>query len=142
MDEFDESDEWRAADERRAALHEAVDAWWRRLYAAGDKLHSATLAGDNIADLDDLVEAVDSVLQDWPSVRDACRTQWSPRTPPEVPTSGWGDLRPGERRVHYFRADNEGRSSCGRVGLYQGPRYRMPVAGQACAACLRKEAGR
>lgn len=31
---------------------------------------------------------------------------------------GWGVMRPGDRRFHYYRG---GRSLCGRVGFYAGP---------------------
>jgi hypothetical protein len=34
-------------------------------------------------------------------------------------TEGWGVIRPGDRRAHYYDAD--GFSLCRRVGFYNGP---------------------
>ena len=33
-------------------------------------------------------------------------------------SEGWGVIRPGDRRAHYYRS---GLSLCGRVGFYAGP---------------------
>jgi hypothetical protein len=34
------------------------------------------------------------------------------------PREGWGVIRPGDRRAHYYR---DGMSLCRRVGFYAGP---------------------
>jgi len=49
-------------------------------------------------------------------------------------TEGWGVLRPGDRRFHYYR---ESFSLCRRVGFYAGPLDAdtgKPTA-KDCAAC-------
>ena len=50
---------------------------------------------------------------------------------------GWGVLRPGDRRHHYYR---DSMSLCGRVGFYFG--HLDPDNGrlgpQDCAACSKK----
>lgn len=55
---------------------------------------------------------------------------------PDKPTEGWGVMRPGDRRYHYYR-DQE--SLCRRVGFYRGDLE--PDSGKAdkldCAACRR-----
>jgi hypothetical protein len=50
------------------------------------------------------------------------------------PTEGWGVMRPGDRRYHYYR---DTMSLCRRVGFYQGeldPETDAPTP-QDCAAC-------
>ena len=49
---------------------------------------------------------------------------------------GWGVIRPGDRKAHYYR---DGFSLCGRVGFYNGDLE--PDKGpcvEDCAACRRK----
>lgn len=54
----------------------------------------------------------------------------------ETPEEGWGVIRPGDRKAHYYR---ETMSLCRRVGLYSGPLDTSGAAGpDDCAAC-RKE---
>lgn len=52
-------------------------------------------------------------------------------------TEGWGVIRPGERKAHYYR---DTRSLCGRVGLYQGQLVRDGVwlAADCCTACRKR----
>ncbi len=49
---------------------------------------------------------------------------------------GWGVLRPGDRRTHYY---HKGFSLCGRVGFYNGPleadSYKSP---DDCKACRKR----
>jgi len=48
-------------------------------------------------------------------------------------TEGWGVIRPGDRRAHYYRF---GMSLCNRIGLYGGPLDPDEfVSKQDCAAC-------
>jgi hypothetical protein len=50
------------------------------------------------------------------------------------PSEGWGVMRPGDRRYHYYR---DTMSLCRRVGFYQGeltPDTYEPTP-QDCAAC-------
>lgn len=35
-----------------------------------------------------------------------------------MPEEGWGVIRPGDRKAHYYR---NGMSLCRRVGFYRGP---------------------
>jgi hypothetical protein len=37
----------------------------------------------------------------------------------EKPSEGWGVIRPGDRKAHYYGSD--GFSLCRRVGFYNGP---------------------
>jgi hypothetical protein len=37
----------------------------------------------------------------------------------ETPAEGWGVIRPGDRKAHYYGPD--GFSLCRRVGFYRGP---------------------
>jgi hypothetical protein len=49
---------------------------------------------------------------------------------------GWGCIRPGDRKAHYYRGSF---SLCGRVGFYMGPLE--PDDGKGpddCAACRKK----
>ena len=49
---------------------------------------------------------------------------------------GWGVIRPGDRKAHYYR---DGFSLCRRVGFYAG--WLEPDSGPSrddCAACRRK----
>ena len=39
----------------------------------------------------------------------------------EALKEGWGVIRPGDRRAHYYRSSM---SLCRRVGFYHGPLYR------------------
>jgi hypothetical protein len=48
-------------------------------------------------------------------------------------TEGWGVIRPGDRRAHYYRSMT---ALCRRVGFYQGPLEPDEFASkQDCAAC-------
>ena len=52
------------------------------------------------------------------------------------PDEGWGVIRPGDRKAHYYR---ETTSLCRRVGFYQGPLDENDKPSpDDCAAC-RKE---
>jgi hypothetical protein len=52
---------------------------------------------------------------------------------PTEPAEGWGDIRPGDRKAHYYRATM---SLCRRVGLYFGPLDAdMASSPDDCAAC-------
>ena len=54
-------------------------------------------------------------------------------------TEGWGVIRPGDRKAHYYR---ESMSLCRRVGFYFGPLEPDDKAGpDDCTAC-RKVLGR
>lgn len=57
--------------------------------------------------------------------------------PEPAPTEGWGVMRPGDRRFHYYRT---GLSLCGRVGFYRGELEAEDGsrATHECAACLRR----
>ena len=49
---------------------------------------------------------------------------------------GWGVIRPGDRKAHYYR---ETMSLCGRVGFYRG--FLEPDNGKSsadCAACRKR----
>lgn len=55
----------------------------------------------------------------------------------EGPTEGWGVIRPGDRKAHYYR---KGMSLCRRIGFYSG--YIEPaddtkstISPDDCAAC-------
>ena len=51
-------------------------------------------------------------------------------------TEGWGVIRPGDRKAHYYRGTM---SLCRRVGFYHGPLEPDAfTSNQDCAAC-RKE---
>lgn len=48
-------------------------------------------------------------------------------------TEGWGVIRPGDRKAHYYR---ETMSLCRRVGFYRGPLDADAFASKDdCAAC-------
>jgi hypothetical protein len=52
------------------------------------------------------------------------------------PNEGWGVIRPGDRKAHYYV---DMTSLCGRVGFYRGPLD--PDTGPSrddCAACRKK----
>ena len=49
---------------------------------------------------------------------------------------GWGPIRPGDRKAHYYR---NGDSLCRRVGLYRGPLEADEFeSSDDCAACRKK----
>ena len=49
---------------------------------------------------------------------------------------GWGDIRPGDRKAHYYRNSD---SLCGRVGFYFGELEADTYKSSAdCAACRKK----
>jgi hypothetical protein len=49
---------------------------------------------------------------------------------------GWGVIRPGDRRAHYYR---DMTSLCGRVGFYTGPLDADSFTSKDdCAACRKK----
>jgi len=49
---------------------------------------------------------------------------------------GWGVIRPGDRKAHYYR---EGTSLCQRVGFYTGPLDPdNAISLDDCVACRRK----
>jgi hypothetical protein len=55
-------------------------------------------------------------------------------TPAEAATEGWGVMRPGDRRFHYYRNMD---SLCRRIGFYRGeltPDNGKPTKDD-CAAC-------
>ena len=60
-----------------------------------------------------------------------------------VITEGWGVIRPGDRKAHYYR---NGMSLCRRVGFYGGPldpdTKPSPDDHAACRKLLDREAGR
>lgn len=50
-------------------------------------------------------------------------------------TEGWGVIRPGDRKAHYYR---EGTALCRRVGFYRGPLEADEFTSkQDCAPCRR-----
>lgn len=53
------------------------------------------------------------------------------------PPEGWGTIRPGDRKAHYYR---NRRSLCGRIGFYFGPLepHTGFILSQDCAACVKK----
>lgn len=51
-------------------------------------------------------------------------------------TEGWGVIRPGDRKAHYYR---EGFSLCRRVGFYNGPLDPDAFTSKDdCAACRKQ----
>jgi hypothetical protein len=49
---------------------------------------------------------------------------------------GWGVIRPGDRRAHYYRGMT---SLCGRIGFYTGPLDADQFTSKDdCAACRKK----
>ena len=53
-----------------------------------------------------------------------------------VVTEGWGVIRPGDRRAHYYR---NGMSLCRRIGFYGGPLDPDDSKSKDdCAACRRQ----
>lgn len=51
-------------------------------------------------------------------------------------TEGWGVIRPGDRRAHYYRNWD---SLCGRVGFYRGDlEPDLGLSRDDCAACRKK----
>ena len=56
------------------------------------------------------------------------------------PTEGWGLIRPGDRKAHYYRNTD---SLCRRIGLYSGPlepdENHSPDDCAACRKVLDKE---
>ena len=57
----------------------------------------------------------------------------------DKPEEGWGVIRPGDRKAHYYRGST---SLCRRVGFYFGPIDADDQPGpDDCAAC-RKELAR
>lgn len=54
--------------------------------------------------------------------------------PESALTEGWGIIRPGDRKAHYYRSD--GFSLCRRVGFYRGPLDADSFQSKDdCAAC-------
>lgn len=54
---------------------------------------------------------------------------------PKVPDEGWGVIRPGDWKSHYYRDTT---SLCRRVGFYRGPLDADISAGpDDCAACTK-----
>lgn len=54
----------------------------------------------------------------------------------EDPNEGWGVIRPGDRKAHYYR---DGFSLCRRVGLYAGPLDPdLSSSPDDCAACTKR----
>jgi hypothetical protein len=52
-------------------------------------------------------------------------------------TEGWGVIRPGDRKAHYYRSD--GFSLCRRVGFYRGPLEPDDKPSRDdCAACRKQ----
>lgn len=53
------------------------------------------------------------------------------------PSEGWGVIRPGDRKAHYYTSD--GRSLCLRVGFYRGSLDAEDFPSKDdCAACRKK----
>ena len=55
------------------------------------------------------------------------------KTIPE--NEGWGVIRPGDRKAHYYV---EGTSLCTRVGFYHGPLELEGASRDDCAACRQR----
>jgi hypothetical protein len=58
-------------------------------------------------------------------------------------SEGWGVIRPGDRRAHYYR---DGFSLCRRVGFYRGPlepdKFTSKDDCAACRKALTREAAK
>ena len=51
-------------------------------------------------------------------------------------TEGWGVIRPGDRKCHYYR---DGAALCGRIRFYLGPLEKSDAPSKDdCAACVKK----
>ena len=61
----------------------------------------------------------------------------------EAPREGWGIIRPGDRKAHYYR---DGMSLCRRVGFYGGPLWSESGPSEddhkECRTLLNREAKR
>lgn len=55
---------------------------------------------------------------------------------PDRLTEGWGVIRPGDRKCHYYRNMD---ALCGKVGFYRGPLDADEgTSRDDCAACRKK----